>query len=423
MEKFTMSRKEREQLYVMKLTKEGKISKQEGAKRLKMSVQQLARKYKRFLQEGDKGLIHRSRSRTSKRRWGGPQKAFALELLKSDLWKGFGPTFVSQKLKEVHGITVSKETIRKVMIQEGLWKGKKQKVSQRQRRQRRAMFGVMIQLDGSHHPWFEKRGDKCTLLVFIDDATSKLVWLEFAPSESRLSVLQATKNYIMAYGIPHEFYVDCGSVFRINMNNQDRSKITSWERSLRELDIEIHHALSPQAKGRVERAHKTLQDRLVNELRLSGISTIEDANSFLHTSNFIDKYNNAFAVQPLEKGDAHRRSEQELLDQVFRIREKRTLKNDYTIEYKKQILQLERNQKAVIRPKDEVTVETLLNGTIELSVRGIKLMFKEISIRPKIEKSCEVRQHKPHKPSENSKRWVSGFPPIRNKQLAEERVG
>jgi len=124
MEKFTMSRKEREQLYVMKLTKEGKISKQEGAKRLKMSVQQLARKYKRFLQEGDKGLIHRSRSRTSKRRWGGPQKAFALELLKSDLWKGFGPTFVSQKLKEVHGITVSKETIRKVMIQEGLWKGK-----------------------------------------------------------------------------------------------------------------------------------------------------------------------------------------------------------------------------------------------------------------------------------------------------------
>jgi len=423
MEKFTMTRKEREQLYVMKLIKEGKIRKREGARRLKITFQQLRRKYKRYLEEGDKGVIHRGRFRPSKRRWAGPQQALALELIKSELWRGFGPTFVQQKLKELHGIEVSKETIRQLMIREGLWKGKTTKVKQRQLRERRAMFGIMIQLDGSHHRWFEERGDKCTLLVFIDDATSNLVWLEFVPSESRLSVLQATKNYMMDCGIPHEFYVDCGSVFRVNLNNQDRSKITSWERALKELDVAIHHALSPQAKGRVERVHRTLQSRLVNELRLNGISTIEAANEFLRTSNFIDKHNNTFAVQPIEKGDAHRMVEKELLDKVFRIREKRILANDNTIEHKKRILQLEKEQKAVVRPKAEIIVETLLNGSIELSIRGIKLMFKEISVRPKVEKTVEVRQYKPNKPSENSRRWVGGLPPVRNNQITNRRVG
>jgi len=272
------------------------------------------------------------------------------------------------------------------------------------------MIGLMIQLDGSPHDWFEGRGPCCTLLVFIDDATSQILWLEFVESESYQGVMNATKNYIQKYGCPHEFYVDFGKVFSVNLNNKERVKKTQWERALEELSIKVTHARSPQAKGRVERANKTLQDRLIKELRLAGISSIEAANRFFQEGDFIVRHNKKFAVPAAHSGDAHRPVCQYNLDDIFCLRYTRVLMNDFTILFNKRIFQLDRNQQAIIRPRDAITVTVHLNKTITLSIRSIKLCFNEIDSRPSKRPDIKRYVYTPHKPSENSRRWVAGRP-------------
>jgi hypothetical protein len=246
------------------------------------------------------------------------------------------------------------------MIRAGIWEGRKSRTKHRKKRERRSMRGIMIQLDGSPHDWFEGRGPKCTLLVFIDDATSQLLWLEFARSENESDVMRATRNYINRHGIPHEFYVDFGSVFSVNTNNPERDKKTQWERAVEELSIKVIHAHSPQAKGRVEKANDTLQDRLVKEMRLAGISSIEDANGFLREDYFIPKHNERFAVAPAQTGDAHRPLIGYDLDIIFCSRETRVLANDHTIVFNKRIFQLDRQQRTIIRPRD------LINSSCDL---------------------------------------------------------
>lgn len=278
----------------------------------------------------------------------------------------------------------------------------------------------MIQLDGSPHDWFEGRGEKCTLLVFIDDATSEIVWLEFAKSESLEAVMKASSNYFKKYGLPGSFYTDYGSVFSVNTNNPERDKITQFERAMKELDIEVIHARSPQAKGRVERSNKTHQDRLVKEMRIKNISTIEEANCFLQTY-YLAKHNILFAKEPADLTNAHRPIENVNLNNILCIKEKRKLMNDFTITYQKRILQLGKDQKAIIKPKDDITVYQHLDGSISLSIRRIKLFFKEINERVKVEKTKEVKEFKPQTPTQQSKDWNSGrFVPYR---LRPERVG
>jgi len=297
------------------------------------------------------------------------------------------------------------------MIQENIWQRKPRRLKHRKRRERRIMIGLMVQLDGSPHDWFEGRGPYCTLLVFIDDATSKILWLEFVESESYQGVMQATKNYIQAHGRPHEFYVDHGSVFKVNLNNAERIKKTQWERALDELNINIIHAHSPQAKGRVERANQTLQDRLIKEMRLAGIASIEAANSFIKESNFIEYHNQRFAVPAAQLGNAHRSSKQYKLDDIFCLRDTRVLMNDYTIRFNNRIFQLNNQQKTIIRPKDDITVVTRLNGSISLRIRKITLIFQEIKerVQPKVQEKRYV--YKPSIVSQNSRRWAAGLPP------------
>lgn len=325
MEYITMSHKEREQLLVFAKLKNDEIKQFESASQLKMSV---------------RWIVHLSREAISKKQWTGEKRDLEVSLLKKE-WQGFGPTFASEKLEELHGITVSKETIRKVRAAEGIWLAKARKLKHRKRRERRDMKGKMVQLDGSYHDWFEVRGPWCTLLVFIDDATSELLWLEFAPRESYQGVMQATKNYIVTCGRPHEFYVDFGSVFSINLNNPERDKKIHWEIALEKLGIVIIHAHSPQAKGRVERSNQTLQARLLHEMRLPGVSSIEAANKFLRNSSFIEKHNQRFGVKAIKQGNAHHPVSSYNLDDIFVLRDTRVLANDYTILYQKRIFQLQ----------------------------------------------------------------------------------
>ena len=292
--------------------------------------------------------------------------------------KGFGPTLTSEKLKEFEGIIISKETLRQEMIKESLWETKKRKPKYRSQRPRKLHFGEMTQLDGSPHDWFEGRGPKCTLLVFIDDATSALLWLEFATSESTEAAFSAAKAYIEKYGRPISLYVDYGSVWSVNTNNQDREKITQFERAMQELSVTVIHARSPQAKGRVERANKTLQDRLVKEMRLAGISTIEAANAFVQNF-YIPKHNAKFAIEALCKENVHRSIEDFDMEKIFCMKEERLLQNDFTIRYKNRVFQLHKDQRTIIRPKNRIIVSENLTGVITLSIRQTDLNFNEIT--------------------------------------------
>lgn len=421
MEHIIMSRKERTQLIIFEKLKNKEITQREAAERLNMTERWISKKYKRYKECGAGGLVHQNRNRKSPKRWCERERNIMIELVKSE-WQGFGPTFVAEKLEEIKRIKVSEETVRKEMIQAGIWQSRQKKAKHRKRRARRLMLGQMVQFDGSPHDWFEGRASACTLLVFVDDATSQLLWLEFVRSENEKDIMRATKNYINYHGIPHEFYVDFGSAFSVNTNNPERDKKTQWGRAVEELSIRVLHATSPQAKGRVERANGTLQDRLVKEMRLANISSIESANEFLQKGNFIAKHNERFAVAAAQSGDAHRPLIGYDLDAIFSSKEARILANDYTIVFNKRIFQLNRHQRTVISPKNIIIVTTNLDGIIKLFIRKTELFFKEISARPAKPQQGKIihHQYERQKPHENSRRWVFGLAPKYNNQ--ESRV-
>lgn len=397
MEKLIMSKKEIEQVFAFRKIQAGEMNKTEAAKYLKMSVRWIRKKFKRFLKFGDAGVANKKRGKESRRRWDREQETLAINLLKN-AWKGFGPTFAAQKLETFYGIRVSDETLRQAMIRGGVWDAGMRKIKHRSRRTRRPCLGMMIQLDGSPHDWFEGRAPHCTLLVFIDDATSKILWLEFVKSESLVGIMKATKNYVEKYGRPNSFYVDYGSVFSVNLNNADRVKITQFERAMNELDIEVIHASSPQAKGRVERSNKTLQDRLIKEMRLANICSIEKANEFVHEFYLLE-HNQRFAVTASQPLNMHKPLVGYNLSTIFCIKEERQVMNDFTISYKTKLIQLQKEQRTVVRPKESIMVHETLEGAIRLFLRKIELDFTFIFHRPeKKQESKRVREYL-HKPA------------------------
>lgn len=388
-----MSLKEKEQVMVFEQLKRKEISQSVAAQILHVSPRWIGKKQKRYLVDGIQGVLHKNRGKPSGRAWDKNERDVAIKLFRGD-FQGFGPTYGAEKLEELHNIKVSKETLRKELIKEGLWKAGKKRITYRKRRERKPCFGIMIQLDGSPHDWFEGRGPKCTLLVFIDDATSQLVWLEFAPSESFDAIMNATLHYFKKHGRPCSFYVDYGSVFSVNTNNPDREKITQFERAMKELGVEVIHARSPQAKGRVERVNRTLQDRLTKDMRLAKVSTIEAANAFVQ-NDYIDLHNQKFAEEATQPGNAHRPIIGLDLRNIFCAKENRVLQQDFTISYKNRQLQLLKHQKAIIRPKDRIVVHEHLDGSLSLWIRGIKLSFQELVRRQTQIKSAVdyVRAH------------------------------
>jgi transposase len=361
-----MSAKEVNRLEVMQRLSSKHMSQKEAGKILSLSVRQIKRLLRAYRQEGAAGLVSKHRGRKSNNRLSTEVKKQALNLLKTK-YKGFGPTLAHEKLVEQEKLKLSDESVRKFMIEEELWKPRKAKrVATHQLRERRACFGELIQIDGSPHDWFEGRAEGCVLLVFIDDATGKLVQLLFVEQESFFSYCQAAEGYFRQYGKPVAFYSDRHGIFRVNVPSRGAGEaLTQFGRAMQELEIQIICANSPQAKGRVERVIQTLQDRLPKELRLRGISSRVEGNTYL--PDFMQDFNQRFAVEARSSLNAHRPlTAKEDLARILTWQETRTLSKNLTLQFQKTVYQIQTDRPSYALRNAQVTV--CVNAQEEITI-------------------------------------------------------
>ncbi len=343
---------------------------------LKISVRQIKRLYRAYKTQGAKGLISARRGKVSNNRLDERVIEQAIDLIYQH-YRDFGPTLAHEKLVEVHGLKLSDESVRRLMIEEGVWKPKRAKQpSAHQMRERRACLGELVQIDGSDHDWFEGRGPKCTLLVYIDDATGQLLELWFVPDETFFAYCEASRHYFERYGKPVAFYSDKHGIFRVNQEQTVGlgSGLTQFGRAMQDLDIEIICANTPQAKGRVERANQTLQDRLVKELRLRGISDMQAGNAYL--PEFRADFNRRFAVQPRSRHDAHRPLlKTENLDIILTHQKTGTLSKNLTVQSNKVIYQIQSDRPVYALRNVQVTVCQNANGEVTILYQNKPLAY------------------------------------------------
>jgi transposase len=370
-----MNSKEMKRLEVMQKLAVRGMSQKKAAQELAISPRQVKRLWKRYQEKGAAGLVSQQRGKVSHNHLSEQIEQTVVDLLHSR-YADFGPTLAREKLVELDRVEISVSSVRKIMLAEELWKAKKaRKVQAYQMRERRACFGELVQIDGSPYDWFEGRAPACTLLVFIDDATGKLVQLRFAESESFFSYCQAAEGYFTRCGKPGAFYSDKHGVFRVNQPAAgDTDALTQFGRAMQELHIQIICANTPQAKGRVERANQTLQDRLPKELRLRNISDWEAGNAFL--PDFIDDFNRRFAVQPRSSHDAHRPlSRSEDLARIFSWRESRVLSNNLTLQFRKIVYQIQLDRPSYTMRKAPVTISLDAHQNVSILYKGKSLPF------------------------------------------------
>jgi transposase len=370
-----MSTKELNRLEVVQRLSEKRMSQKEAGRILDLSVRQIKRLLRVYRKRGAAGLVSKHRGRRSNNRSAEEVKKRALNLLKTK-YKGFGPTLAHEKLVEKEKLKLSDESVRKLMIAEDLWKPRQaKKVVIHQLRERRACFGELIQIDGSPHDWFEGRAEACVLLVFIDDATGKLVQLLFVESESFFSYCQAAEGYFKCYGKPVAFYSDRHGIFRVNVPSTGAGEaLTQFGRAMQELEIQIICANSPQAKGRVERVIQTLQDRLPKEMRLRGISNMIDGNAYL--PEFMTDLNQRFAVEARSSVNAHRPlTAKEDLARILTWQETRTLSKNLTLQFQKTVYQIQTDRPSYALRKAQVTVCVNAQEEITLLYNGKTLSF------------------------------------------------
>ncbi len=379
----TMSTKEIERSEILRMADERKITQKAGAKRIKIGARHFRRLLSDYRDGGAETLISGHRGKPSNNSMPIEKKEKILRKLKSD-YQGFGPTLASEKLLERDGIKVSKETVRKIMIEEGLHQPKTRKKARiHPMRERRKSRGELVQIDGSYHAWLEDRAEKACLLLFVDDATSEILAAEFVEHESYLTYAALCKRYFRQSGLPEAFYTDRFSVFRVNHTNVTTTDAqTTFERAMEELGIELICAYSPQAKGRVERANQTLQDRLVKEMRLAGINDYQQANKFL--TSYLPGHNDKFAVQPASPIDSHEplRPENDL-ELIFTKRVRRKLSKDLQFQYDRVIYQIQTERPIYVLQGREVTVCVKENGKIVVLLDQTPLKFKRYVRQPK----------------------------------------
>jgi len=386
----TMSSKEVERIPVLDRLMRKEIKQNQAAELLRLSVRQVRRLVKRHRRKGVGGLVHALRGKTGNRKIEESVINKAIEVIR-EKYADFGPTLAHEKLVENHQVTISRETLRQAMIKEELWKRKQRKiVILHQLRERRNSLGELVQVDGSPHDWFERRGLYCSLLVFIDDATGKLLWLEFADSESTVSYFLAMRHYLKKNGKPLVLYVDKHGVFRVNTTKagtagtEDTNGVTQFGRAMRELKIEVIFANSAEAKGRVERVNQTLQDRLIKELRLRGINTIEAANIYL--PEFIEVFNQKFAVIPKSPTDMHRPlASHENLDDILCQKHKRILSRQLTLSYSNRIYQIQTSRPTYAMRHASVMVKEDNEGNIAILYKDQPLAYTIFQQRPRAE--------------------------------------
>lgn len=375
-----MSQEDLKRLHVIRKAIDKIITQTEAADIIGITLRQAQRIVRRIRVDGDKGIIHRSRGKPSNRTKPERLKERVLTLFRQK-YPDFGPTLASEKLFERDKIDVNDETLRLWLIEEGVPYKKRKKRPHRQWRERKECFGQMVQMDGSEHPWLENRGPKLIFMGYIDDATGN-PFGRFYDYEGTLPAMDSFKRYIKKYGIPLSVYLDKHTTYKSNakpsiddeLNNEVH--LSQFERALKELGVEVIHANSPQAKGRIERLFNTFQDRLLKEMRLEKANTLDEANKVAEC--FLPKYAKRFSVKAVYSDDLHRPIPRGLdLDRILCVKTERAIRNDFTVAHNKKLYQILDNVRAV-----KVMVEEYVDGSMTIFYKDTKLAFKEIVKRP-----------------------------------------
>ena len=378
-----MSSKERERLKLLARVKRGELKLKEAAELMDLSYRQCRRLYKRQRELGDRGLLHRSRGRPSNR---GYQAEFKTAVLSryQERYPDFGPTLAAEKLA-ADGYELDHETLRGWLLQARLWRKRRKRAAHRSWRERRAHFGELVQLDGSHHQWFEKRAGRCCLMKLIDDASSKRM-ARLSEEETIFSAMQLLWQWIERYGIPRALYTDKKNVYVVDEKTRQRAAdsgeevLTQFGQACKKLGIEIITAHSPQAKGRVERSHGTYQDRLVKELRLANINTIAAANELLE-NGYGEQLSERFAVAPRAAAEYHRSPKGYDLAAIFCIEEQRSVTIDWIVRFENQYFQLQPPRKN-LPGRGKVLARRYLDGSLHFCYQEQELTYTILPGRP-----------------------------------------
>lgn len=396
-----MSQSEVDRLEILQRVRAGRMTLLEAGSAIGRSERHVRRLLRRYEAEGPTGLVSRRRGRPSNNRLAPEVVSEVLRLVR-ERYGDFGPTFANEKLREIHGICIGTESLRQAMILAGLWKpSRKRRRRLHPLRERRPERGELIQVDGSPHAWFEGRGPRCSLLVFIDDATSELMALRFAPSETTLDYLLMLQTYVERFGRPLAVYSDRHSIFRVNKGVRGEAE-TQLGRALGELGVELICATTPQAKGRVERANRTLQTRLVRELRLRNINSIREGNAYLE--DFRNDFNRRFAQEPARPHDAHRAKDGFDLPYICAVRFTRRLSKDAMLRLHNSVVIAER---ADVRGGELVEIIQYPGLTFQLRLANEDLPYRrvrdvqshaQLTTSKELNERIDRRKHQPPNP-------------------------
>lgn len=412
-----MSLRDLRRLKVLHQVLDREITQKTGAALLDLSERQVRRLVKVVVAFGDSGVVHRSRGQPSNRRFPEKTKQRVLKLYRRKYW-GFGPTLAAEKLFELDGVSVSRETLRQWLLSAGLWQGRRKRGDHHRWRVRKECFGEMVQLDGSHHAWLDDRGPELVLMGYIDDATNT-VFGRFYEYEGTIPAMDSFKRYVRKYGLPVSLYLDKHTTYKSPRSLTIEEELagvsqpqSQFERALDELGVEVIHAHSPQAKGRVERLFGTLQDRLVKEMRLRGITTRDEANAFLE--EYLSVFNRRFRVVPANQTDVHVKLGRGInLDRHLCLKTRRTVRNDNTVAHNRKLYQI--TQPVQSRT---VIVRERINGSVHLvTPDGKTLKCREITERPRKATPSE----RPQKPPSPHRAPAADHPWRRSKSLKSTR--
>lgn len=406
-----MSEQELNRIEVLAQINDGHLSVMDGALLLDMSKRQIYRLLERFREDGPSGLQHKLRGKSSNNRIHYARRSYALDLVR-EKYADFGPTLASEMLAAHHEFKVSRETLRKWMQEDGLWLSRKQRRVFHQPRLRRECYGELIQIDGSDHRWFEDRAPACTLLVFVDDASSTLMHLQFVSSESTFTYFSALEAYLTKHGRPVAFYSDRHTVFRPStQGGRTGHGMTQFGRAMNELNVEIICANSSQAKGRVERANRTLQDRLVKELRLAGISDMDAGNGFL--VDYMEQYNIKFAKIPRRPDNLHRtlNVEPDRLRDILCLRDERYVGQQLVFSFERRRIVLEENEITRNLPGKYVDSYQFADGRLEFRWKGVSLPYSAFDKDQRVTHAAIVENKRLGAVLEQIKQEQGEFPP------------
>jgi hypothetical protein len=414
-----MTPADRNRLVALKKAKKKLITQKEAALELGLSERHVRRLLKALEDVGDKAVVHALRGKPSNRKTDDETRQKAVQILSGDLYRGFGPTLASEHLAKRHKIRASRETVRHWMIEAKLWRAKPQQIERiHQWRQRRSRPGELVQWDTSEHDWLEGRGEKIYLISMIDDATSRL-FARFVRHDSTEANMRVLREYLERYGRPLNFYTDKASLFQTTEKRtrdapgqeQDPKQMppTQIGRALWELHIAWIAAHSPQAKGRVERQFGTMQDRLVKEMRVAGVSSLEEANRYLE-DEFLPWWNRTLAVDPANPDDAHRPVEKGMdLAAILSHVEERKVTNDYTVHFAGKLYQIERAGIVTGLRGGAVRVEKRLDGSIAMRFREQYLGIAACEARPKVASQKPAAKPRKTAPPRRGSDWNKYF--------------